>query len=183
MLRICRGAATTWRARRERVARSLADGPHWVGDPGGKVKRGIWHDRRQANAATPQTTRYVLRANPCALLQESGVVMMRFVTVLVLGCAMGISVGPWYTADAQSPASPLPNPQPIPERPPAAATPPPEEIQPRGDTLSDTLTRRDGVLPPPRVGQGMVVDPPEKGTMQVIPPPGTPGGNPRIEPR
>jgi hypothetical protein len=77
----------------------------------------------------------------------------------------------------------LPNPQPVPEQPPTAGRMPPEEVKPKEDTLSDRLSRRDGVLPPPQAGQGMVVQPPATGTMPVIPPPGTPGGNQQVNPR
>jgi hypothetical protein len=53
-----------------------------------------------------------------------------------------------------------------------------------GGTLSDKLEKSDGVIkPPPNAGSGMVIKPPVTGTMPVIPPPGSPGGNPRVDPR
>lgn len=53
------------------------------------------------------------------------------------------------------------------------------------ETLSDRLERSDGVIKPPDVGSGMTVRPPvpDPGTTPVIPPPGSPGGNSRLDPR
>jgi hypothetical protein len=43
----------------------------------------------------------------------------------------------------------------------------------------------EGVIPPPRTGDPNVVVPPDQGTgtMPVIPAPGTPGGNPDVQPQ
>ena len=52
-------------------------------------------------------------------------------------------------------------------------------------TLSHDLNRSRGVIHPPSTGDGGVVTPPSQGTssMHVIPPPGSPGGNPRVQPK
>jgi hypothetical protein len=53
-------------------------------------------------------------------------------------------------------------------------------------TLSDKLNKSDGVIRPPDVGaSGRTVKPPvpDPGTMPVIPPPGSPGGNQQVEPK
>ena len=64
--------------------------------------------------------------------------------------------------------------------------------QPRSETegqgresLSDRLDRTDGVIRPPGgVDPQIQVPPPEHGSRTpVIPPPGTPGGDPTIEPK
>ena len=51
-------------------------------------------------------------------------------------------------------------------------------------TLSDQLAQSKGVIcPPADIDPGMRQPPPEGGTMKVIPPPGSPGGNPAIVPK
>jgi hypothetical protein len=50
--------------------------------------------------------------------------------------------------------------------------------------LSDELSRSNGVIcPPAEVDPGISVIPPGRGVMPVIPPPGTPGGDPTIIPK
>jgi hypothetical protein len=92
------------------------------------------------------------------------------------------------------------NPQPAPPQethprvaPPNAPSPPPEQIAPGGtptgkpgdDTLSDKLSRQKGTLTPPAVDPGIRAPLPShsQGTMPVIPPPGTPGGDPQVTPK
>jgi hypothetical protein len=48
---------------------------------------------------------------------------------------------------------------------------------------SDKLARGDGVLCPPNVDPGMAAPPPRGGNTPVIPPPGSPGGNPHVQPK
>jgi hypothetical protein len=51
-------------------------------------------------------------------------------------------------------------------------------------TLSDQLAASKGVIcPPAGVDQDMQHKPPEGGAMKVIPPPGSPGGNPNVQPK
>lgn len=66
----------------------------------------------------------------------------------------------------------------------------PEDTEPgksgsSGGSLSDKLDRSDGVIhPPPGIDPEMSKSPPPTGsTMPVIPPPGTPGGEPGVEPK
>ncbi len=52
-----------------------------------------------------------------------------------------------------------------------------------GADLSDKLAESRGVICPPAVDSGMAQKPPPEGTIKVVPPPGTPGGNPNIQPK
>ena len=50
--------------------------------------------------------------------------------------------------------------------------------------LSERLAESKGVIcPPAGVDPGMRQPPPEGGTIKVVPPPGSPGGNPAIQPK
>jgi hypothetical protein len=49
--------------------------------------------------------------------------------------------------------------------------------------LSDKLAQSNGVICPPNVDPGMKAPTPNAGKMPVIPPPGSPGGNPRVQPK
>ncbi len=69
------------------------------------------------------------------------------------------------------------------------STAPPQEPQSgtgaaRG-SLSHELSRSGGVIQPPPSADRGVVSPPNRGASRtpVIPPPGTPGGNPLVEPK
>lgn len=51
-------------------------------------------------------------------------------------------------------------------------------------TLSDTLSQSNGVICPPDVDPGMKAPTPQTGgKTPVIPPPGSPGGNPDLQPK
>ena len=53
-----------------------------------------------------------------------------------------------------------------------------------GEPLGDKLAKSDGVLcPPAGVDPQMRAPTPETGNTPVIPPPGSPGGNPKIRPK
>jgi hypothetical protein len=79
-----------------------------------------------------------------------------------------------------SPANPT---VPVPLR--DAPTAPPERIVPPHADMSDQLSQRKGTITPPNVDPGMMVKPPDNGagTTPVIPPPGSPGGNPSVVPK
>jgi len=81
-----------------------------------------------------------------------------------------------------------------PDQKPAAAAPAqivPEDTAPgrsgsSQEPLGKKLSRTDGVIHPPQgVDPGLAVPPPPHahGTMPVIPPPGTPGGEPGLRPK
>lgn len=96
-------------------------------------------------------------------------------------------------AEAQNPQPAPPGVVPAPTAPPNAPSPPPERIAPAGKdmhagsgTLSGRLAQQRGTLQPPRgIDPGMTVSPPAQaqGTMPVIPPPGSPGGNQQVAPK
>ena len=101
------------------------------------------------------------------------------------------------SAGAQAPPAPATPPaETAPPRPPGDCTPtrpnPPRgTVVPEGSTtgqasqpLGDKLARSDGVLcPPPGVDPEMRAPTPDVGTTPVIPPPGSPGGDPNVRPK
>jgi hypothetical protein len=50
-------------------------------------------------------------------------------------------------------------------------------------TLSDQLDKTNGVMCPPDVDPAMKAPTPKTGDTSVIPPPGTPGGDPSVQPK
>jgi hypothetical protein len=54
---------------------------------------------------------------------------------------------------------------------------------PSKQDLSDKLAQTEGVLCPPSVDPDIKVPAPETGTMPVVPPPGSPGGEPNVLPK
>jgi hypothetical protein len=116
--------------------------------------------------------------------------MTRSLAVLLcLGAALAAS-----PAGAQNPQPAPPGVTTPPTAPPSSPSPPPEKIAPPGKdalgthgnrTLSDKLARQQGTLQPPHaVDPGMARQPPQaQGTMPVIPPPGSPGGNQQVVPK
>ena len=52
-----------------------------------------------------------------------------------------------------------------------------------GEPLSDKLARTDGVICPPNVDPEIRAPTPQGGKMPVIPPPGSPGGDPNVQPK
>ncbi len=56
--------------------------------------------------------------------------------------------------------------------------------KPEGRSLSRQLAESEGVIcPPPNVDPAIAKPAPGGGTMPVIPPPGSPGGNPHVQPK
>lgn len=114
--------------------------------------------------------------------------MQRTLTVLL---CTGLALAPLGASHAQNPqAAPPGNPHPAIASP-SAPTPPPEKLSPAAKadtnraTLSDKLAQQNGTLEPPKTGDsGAVIKPhQETGNMPVIPPPGTKGGNQRVQPK
>ena len=119
---------------------------------------------------------------------------MRIEPKALLVCVLAVSAG---AASAQSPPTPLT--PPAQTAPPTADTncspmrpvPPRGTVAPEGSTtgqaaepLGDKLAKSDGVLcPPSGVDPEIRAPTPDAGNMPVIPPPGTPGGNPNVRPK
>jgi len=113
---------------------------------------------------------------------------------LLLSCALIAVSG---VAGAQAPPSPATPPaQTAPPSPERAANCAPMPSQPgtvpsdgtttgqRAEPLSDKLARSDGVLcPPAGVDPEIRAPTPETGKTPVIPPPGSPGGDPTVRPK
>jgi hypothetical protein len=58
------------------------------------------------------------------------------------------------------------------------------QLTDRGNqTLSEKLEQTDGVLCPPNVDPDIKAPTPQAGPMPVIPPPGSPGGDPTVRPK
>ena len=69
--------------------------------------------------------------------------------------------------------------------PPGAPAPQPSKPDTQNDTrnLSDKLAQTEGVLCPPNVDPEIKAPTPQGGPMPVIPPPGSPGGDPGVRPK
>ena len=101
------------------------------------------------------------------------------------------SVGSGLTEAWAQTDNPLPPAPPeVQEKTPRATTPdePPTAAPDTGAPLSEELERSEGVIVPvdPGVDLDMVQPPPDTGgaaTKPVIPPPGTPGGDPNVRPQ
>jgi len=104
-------------------------------------------------------------------------------TMPLLGALAGLLLP--CLAFAQNPQPAPPQATQTPTAPPNASQPPPERIAPRHGTLSDQLSAQRGTVHPPIVDPGINAPIPShsQGSMPVIPPPGTPGGNPAIVPK
>jgi hypothetical protein len=68
---------------------------------------------------------------------------------------------------------------------PGAGQPTTPSVPPASGTLSSDLNRSGGVIAPPAgIDPEIKQTPPPTGsTMPIIPPPGTPGGNPAVKPK
>ena len=99
-----------------------------------------------------------------------------FVTAVILAAAPALAQNPQPTA----PTDPT-----VEVAPPNAASPPPEKIAPPDATMSRRLSQQKGTITPPNVDPGMTVSPPTRSgsVTPVIPPPGSPGGNPSVVPK
>ena len=115
-------------------------------------------------------------------MKQSTTVLFGLLACIAMPCVAG----------AQNPQPAPPQVTHAPVAPPSSATPPPEQIAPPdraaapgNTTLSDRLSQQQGTLKPPPVDPAIQVPVPARGqgTMPVIPPPGTPGGDQRVVPK
>jgi hypothetical protein len=110
---------------------------------------------------------------------------MRFEKLAMTFAAMALSV-PAALAQPNPPTTPAPLPNERRDCPPDVANPvPPRNNETTGSAnLSQELSRSKGVIcPPAGVDPGLAVPPVGGGRTPVIPPPGTPGGNPNVIPK
>jgi hypothetical protein len=121
---------------------------------------------------------------------------MQMKHMLVLSCVLTAASG---VASAQSPPSPATPPaqtappavgratdcapmQPVPPR--GTVSPEGTTTGQRAEPLGDKLARSDGVLcPPAGVDPEIRAPTPDAGNTPVIPPPGSPGGDPTVRPK
>jgi hypothetical protein len=109
----------------------------------------------------------------------------------VLMAASGVASAQAPPAPATPPAQTAPPPARAVNCAPMSPTPQQGSVMPEGTTtgqraepLSDKLARSDGVLcPPPGIDPEIRAPTPETGNTPVIPPPGSPGGDPTIRPK
>jgi hypothetical protein len=66
---------------------------------------------------------------------------------------------------------------------PRAEREPPAAPDSAAPTLSDKLAQTDGVICPPNIDSDIKAPTPQGGLMPVIPPPGSPGGDPSVRPK
>ena len=60
----------------------------------------------------------------------------------------------------------------------------PRPLDPKAETPTDKLARTEGVLcPPPNVDEDIKIPTPGAGVTPIIPPPGSPGGDPTVRPK
>lgn len=106
--------------------------------------------------------------------------MRRILSVCLVAASMLALVGPART-QTNTPRETPDQPACQPDR--DHAIRPPDESTGSG-TLSDRLADSKGVIcPPSGVDPGLTTPPPNGGRMPVIPPPGTPGGDPSLQPK
>jgi hypothetical protein len=91
----------------------------------------------------------------------------------------GVATG----AMAQQAQTPLPADTPKDCPPGTSANAPGLNNDSRGN-LTDKLASSKGIIcPPAGIDSGMQQKPPEGGALKIVPPPGSPGGDPRVQPK
>src|SRR6266481_4834144 len=115
---------------------------------------------------------------------------MRMKPQFLLACMLMAASG---VVSAQAPPAPATPPavaratdcaptQPVPQR--GTVAPEGTTTGQRAEPLGDKLARSDGVLcPPPGVDPEIRAPTPDAGNTPVIPPPGSPGGDPTVRPK
>ena len=108
---------------------------------------------------------------------------IRRVTVIGLGISVAWigAVFGQETRDRPPPISPIPNQTVL--CPPDVKGTPPTLGGPSSTNLSDKLSDSKGIICPPAVDPEAVIRPPPGGELRVIPPPGSPAGDPTVQPK
>src|SRR5262245_59959272 len=103
---------------------------------------------------------------------------MRVAVLALLLCASGVAAAAQTTAPKDNNRSGVACP------PGSAQNAPTLGKKNEGSTLSDQLAESGGVIcPPAGVDPQMRQAPSAGGSMKVVPPPGSPGGNPHVQPK
>jgi hypothetical protein len=102
-----------------------------------------------------------------AIIARYAVTLALTLAGVLLACAQ---------APAQVPAQ-------VPAQAPSGAQKPCSEPGDSSKSLSDKLDQGGGVICPPNVDPGIKAPTPETGKMPVILPPGSPGGDPKVQPK
>ena len=98
--------------------------------------------------------------------------------------SMAASGVPFASAQSERPAPPLPSPSPNGDCQRGTSVLPAPGETTGSANLSDQLSRSKGVIcPPAGIDPGIAAPAVGGGVMPVIPPPGTPGGDPNIVPK
>ena len=97
--------------------------------------------------------------------------------ILLLGATL-----PCAAQDSPLPQTRDPNACSDGQRPRAGRTAP-QPSDPGNQTLSEKLEQTEGVICPPDIDPDIRVPTPQGGKMLVIPPPGSPGGDPTVRPK
>ena len=115
---------------------------------------------------------------PCMLSRTGAPIVLAVMIVTAVPAVA--QTPPAVSPPGASPANPT-----IPVAPPSVPSAPAEKIVPPEGNPSNRLSQQGGVISPPNVDPGMTVSPPRNGstTTPVIPPPGSPGGNPSVIPK
>jgi hypothetical protein len=101
---------------------------------------------------------------------------------LLAGVLLAAGLIPGAVAQERTPPQSLPT---LPPAPPGGSSGPSSGSDQSPRSPSEELNHSGGVLKPPPTPDAGVVSPPSEGSssMPVIPPPGTPGGNPKMQPK
>jgi hypothetical protein len=98
--------------------------------------------------------------------------------------ALSASIALSGSVAAQTPGGGRTTPEPGVTCPPDVKGEPPTVGSGKSGELSDKLAESKGVIcPPSGIDRDMQVKPPGGGQLKVIPPPGTPGGDQRVQPK
>lgn len=102
----------------------------------------------------------------------------------LLRCALTIGLWVAVTDPVVAQATSEPSPEQGSTCPPERKGEPPTLGGDSTEPLSERLARSSGIIcPPAGIDRDMQVDPPGGGRLKVIPPPGSPGGDPHVIPK
>jgi hypothetical protein len=161
------------------------------------------HSEQTAQAARPRVSPFLdvqLVKNPFVILDGLWDVSMKYADgygkhgwslvslplgafIFILGPSLSLA-SRFHPLAAKTQSTATPSPESRATCPPDVKGEPPTVGGGSSEPLSDKLARSKGVIcPPAAVDREMQVTPPSGGHLKVIPPPGTPGGDPDVHPK